>query len=86
MTDITANFLVAPVSGLMGLGFEAIAESRSTPFWEALANSDGTLDGIDVDLHPTAAKLVERSKAFLTEVQHLSVILQMTLALRTLKV
>lgn len=49
-------------------------------------HSDGTLDGIDVDLHPTAAKLVERSKAFLTEVQHLSVILQMTLALRTLKV
>ena len=37
VTDITANFLVAPVSGLMGLGFEAIAESRSTPFWEALA-------------------------------------------------
>lgn len=37
MTDITANFLQSPVSGLMGLAFETIAQSRSTPFWESLA-------------------------------------------------
>lgn len=37
-------------------------------------HNDGTLDGIDIELHPTAAKLVDRSKAFLTEVQHLFVV------------
>ena len=36
--------LTAPVSGLMGLGFQTIASSGATPFWEALASSNGTLD------------------------------------------
>ena len=28
----------------MGLGFQTIASSGATPFWEALATSDGTLN------------------------------------------
>lgn len=28
----------------MGLGFQSIAASQATPFWEALVNQDGTLD------------------------------------------
>ena len=44
VTQISSNLLTAPVSGLMGLGFSTIASSGATPFWEALANSDGTLD------------------------------------------
>ena len=28
----------------MGLGFSTIASSGATPFWETLADSDGTLD------------------------------------------
>ncbi|PIL25348.1 transporter [Ganoderma sinense ZZ0214-1] len=44
VNQISSNLLTAPVSGLMGLGFSTIASSGATPFWEALANSDGTLD------------------------------------------
>ena len=44
VTQISSNLLSSPVSGLMGLGFQTIASSGATPFWEALANSDGTLD------------------------------------------
>ncbi len=44
VTQISSNLLTAPVSGLMGLGFATIASSDATPFWEALANSQGTLD------------------------------------------
>ncbi|KAI5116824.1 hypothetical protein M0805_006236 [Coniferiporia weirii] len=40
VTEITSDFLTAPVSGLMGLAFETIAESKATPFWEALAQGN----------------------------------------------
>ncbi|TBU30161.1 aspartic peptidase domain-containing protein [Dichomitus squalens] len=44
VTQISSNLLSSPVSGLMGLGFQSIASSGATPFWEALVNSGGTLD------------------------------------------
>ncbi|KAI0766648.1 acid protease [Trametes elegans] len=44
VTQVSTNLLNEPVSGLMGLGFESIAASGATPFWQALAESDGTLD------------------------------------------
>ena len=44
VTQISDGLLTAPVSGLMGLGFSTIASSGATPFWETLADSDGTLD------------------------------------------
>ena len=44
VTQISDNLLTSPVSGLMGMGFSTIASSGATPFWENLANTDGTLD------------------------------------------
>ncbi|RPD58766.1 acid protease [Lentinus tigrinus ALCF2SS1-7] len=44
VTQISDGLLTSPVSGLMGLGFESIASSGATPFWQALADSSGTLD------------------------------------------
>jgi hypothetical protein len=35
----TANILTNPISGIMGFGWEAIAQTRATPFWEAVAES-----------------------------------------------
>lgn len=40
MSDTTANFLQPPVSGLLGLGFDTIAQSRATPFWQTLAEGN----------------------------------------------
>lgn len=36
--------LTAPVSGLMGLGFDTLASSGATPFWQTLANENGVFD------------------------------------------
>ncbi|KAI0832020.1 aspartic peptidase domain-containing protein [Trametes gibbosa] len=44
VTQVSTDLLNSPVSGLMGLGFESIAASGAKPFWQALADSDGTLD------------------------------------------
>ncbi|KAI0630626.1 acid protease [Trametes polyzona] len=43
VTQVSNDLLNAPVSGLMGLGFASIAASGATPFWQALAENDGTL-------------------------------------------
>ena len=40
VNDISTNFLVSPVSGLIGLAFNTIAQSRATPFWQALADGN----------------------------------------------
>jgi cathepsin D len=40
---VSSGLLTAPVSGLLGLGWETIASSRATPFWQALA-SNGAWD------------------------------------------
>ncbi|KAI0347724.1 acid protease [Trametopsis cervina] len=40
----TSNLLQSPLSGLMGLGFDTIASSGVTPFWQALAETSGALD------------------------------------------
>ncbi|OCB89454.1 acid protease [Sanghuangporus baumii] len=42
--QISSNFLTQPVSGLMGLAFQTIAQSRATPFWETLANENQLTD------------------------------------------
>jgi len=39
-TDTSSNFLQAPISGLMGLAFQTIAQSKATPFWQSLANGN----------------------------------------------
>lgn len=44
VNQTTAQLLTAPISGLMGLGFQTIASSGATPFWESLASTSGTLD------------------------------------------
>ncbi|PKI82587.1 cathepsin D [Malassezia vespertilionis] len=36
-SEMQENTLFPPTSGLMGMGFESLASSRSTPFWEVLA-------------------------------------------------
>ncbi|KAH9931920.1 acid protease [Fomitopsis serialis] len=47
VTEVSSNVLNAPVSGLMGLAWQAIASSGATPFWQALAGSNTTLtDGL----------------------------------------
>ena len=44
VTQVSEGLLTSPVSGLMGLAFQSIASSGAAPFWQALANNDGTLD------------------------------------------
>jgi cathepsin D len=36
---VSGGFLFGSMSGLMGLGFSTITETRATPFWEALFNA-----------------------------------------------
>lgn len=38
--EVTEGLLAGPVSGIMGLGFEKISSSHTTPWWENLAKSD----------------------------------------------
>ncbi|CDO69669.1 hypothetical protein BN946_scf184851.g57 [Trametes cinnabarina] len=44
VTQVSQNLLNSPVSGLMGLGFQTIAASGATPFWQALVENGKTLD------------------------------------------
>ena len=37
---MTTGLVNAPVSGLMGLAFEALASTRATPFWQAVTNNN----------------------------------------------
>jgi cathepsin D len=37
---MTSGLVDAPVSGLMGLAFPAIASTKSVPFWQALTTSN----------------------------------------------
>lgn len=39
MNQTTSGLVSNPISGLMGLGWESIAQTGATPFWEALAQS-----------------------------------------------
>lgn len=39
----SSGLLTNPVSGLMGLAFSSLATSGATPFWEAIANTNGAL-------------------------------------------
>ncbi|KAK4689362.1 hypothetical protein P7C73_g734, partial [Tremellales sp. Uapishka_1] len=39
VTSTTADLISAPLSGLMGLGWKALAASGATPFWQSLAAS-----------------------------------------------
>ncbi|PCH43534.1 acid protease [Wolfiporia cocos MD-104 SS10] len=41
--EVSDGALSAPVSGLMGLGWQQISSSGATPFWEALAETNDTL-------------------------------------------
>lgn len=41
--QVSSGLLNAPVSGLMGLGWQALASSGATPFWQALYE-DNVLD------------------------------------------
>lgn len=38
--EVSEDFLFAPVSGLIGLAFQPIAQSQASPFWETLANGN----------------------------------------------
>ena len=40
--QISSGLLTSPVSGLLGLAWQAIAASGATPFWQTLASSSGT--------------------------------------------
>ena len=37
---MTTGLVNAPVSGLMGLAFQSLASTQSTPFWQAITNSN----------------------------------------------
>ncbi|KAG1899473.1 aspartic peptidase domain-containing protein [Suillus fuscotomentosus] len=39
VTQVTSGLLGPPVSGLLGLGWQSIASSKATPFWQTLASS-----------------------------------------------
>lgn len=49
---ISSGLLSSPVSGLLGLGFQTIAASRATPFWQTLA-SQGAWDEPVMAFHLT---------------------------------
>jgi cathepsin D len=38
--QVSDGLLLSPVSGLLGLGFESIASTRATPFWETLVEDN----------------------------------------------
>ncbi|KIP10069.1 hypothetical protein PHLGIDRAFT_85482 [Phlebiopsis gigantea 11061_1 CR5-6] len=44
VNQTSASLLTSPISGLMGLGFQTIAASGATPFWQSLAETSGALD------------------------------------------
>lgn len=44
VNQTTQQLLTAPISGLMGMGFQSIAASGATPFWQSLAETSGALD------------------------------------------
>ena len=37
---MTTDLVEAPVSGLMGLAFQSLADTESVPFWQALINDN----------------------------------------------
>ena len=39
VTDTDANLISNPISGLMGMAFETLAESNAKPWWQNLAPS-----------------------------------------------
>ncbi|KAH9942250.1 aspartic peptidase domain-containing protein [Epithele typhae] len=43
-TALEQGTISAPLSGLMGLGFQSISSSGATPLWQTLASTSGTLD------------------------------------------
>jgi len=38
--QLSQDLLSAPISGILGLGWQALATSRATPFWQALASGN----------------------------------------------
>ncbi|WVQ72156.1 hypothetical protein IAR50_001701 [Cryptococcus sp. DSM 104548] len=46
----TSGLIDAPLSGIMGLGWTALASSRATPWWETLASS-GQFDSPEFGVH-----------------------------------
>lgn len=44
VSQVSANMLTSPVSGILGLGWDTIATSGVKPFWQVLAETDGLLD------------------------------------------
>ncbi|KZV73513.1 acid protease [Peniophora sp. CONT] len=40
VTSVSNNIITGPVSGIMGLGFQALSNTQSTPFWQSLLNSN----------------------------------------------
>lgn len=41
--EVSSGVLTTPVSGLIGMAWQSIASSGATPFWQALAEANGTL-------------------------------------------
>ncbi|KAF8629088.1 hypothetical protein AX15_003580 [Amanita polypyramis BW_CC] len=50
--QVSSGLLTSPVSGLLGLGFDTIASSRATPFWQTLV-SQGAWDEPVMAFHLT---------------------------------
>ncbi|TFK25570.1 aspartic peptidase A1 [Coprinopsis marcescibilis] len=50
--QVSSGLLSSPVSGLLGLGFETIASSKATPFWETLV-TEGAWDQPVMSFHLT---------------------------------
>lgn len=42
--QISSGLLSNPVSGLLGLGFQSIASSKATPFWQTLVSNGAWTD------------------------------------------
>ncbi|KAG1780797.1 aspartic peptidase domain-containing protein [Suillus placidus] len=46
VTQATSGLLSTPVSGLLGLGWQSIASSKASPFWQTLASSGSWTDPV----------------------------------------
>lgn len=44
--QLASQSLQAPTSGIMGMGFESLAQSRATPFWEVIIEQGTTQDKV----------------------------------------
>lgn len=66
VSTVTDTLLDTPVSGLLGLAFQSVSVSGTTPLWLTLVNNPGTVDAPVMAFHLT--RFVNDSNARAIEV------------------